>query len=117
MSEMKTPVEGSWVPQACTLPTVEQPLRLAEFDELFAAGVRSVDRVEPARVRFELAPDAEVAARAAHLMVRETHCCSFFTFTLSATGGRVLWEVTVPAGHVEVLDALTNRVEAHRVRS
>ena len=25
-----------WVPQACTLPTVQQPLRVAEFDGLFA---------------------------------------------------------------------------------
>jgi hypothetical protein len=25
-----------WVPQACTLPTVERPLRLAEFNDLFA---------------------------------------------------------------------------------
>jgi hypothetical protein len=26
------------VPDACTLPAVERPLRLAEFDDLFAAG-------------------------------------------------------------------------------
>jgi hypothetical protein len=33
------------VPDACTLPTAEQPLRLAEFDELFATAVRRVDTV------------------------------------------------------------------------
>ena len=29
---------------ACTLPTAERPLRLAEFDELFATAVRRVER-------------------------------------------------------------------------
>ena len=36
----------AWVPEACTLPTVEQPLRVAEFDELFATAVRPVERVD-----------------------------------------------------------------------
>lgn len=30
------------VPAACTLPTAERPLRLAEFEELFATAVRGV---------------------------------------------------------------------------
>jgi hypothetical protein len=100
------------VPQACTLPAAEQPLRLAEFDDLFATAVRSVDRVDPSRVRLELVPEAAVAARAADLAVRETGCCSFFTFTLNASGGRVALDVTVPAEYVEVLDALTARAAA-----
>lgn len=50
----------SWAPQSCTLPTVEQPLRVAEFDQLFARTVRGVDRPEPGRVRLELEPTAEV---------------------------------------------------------
>ncbi len=30
-----------WVPvESCTLPSAEQPLRVAEFDELFAASLR-----------------------------------------------------------------------------
>ncbi len=28
-----------WVPDAYTLPTVEQPIRVAEFDRFFAEGV------------------------------------------------------------------------------
>ncbi|MBB6551859.1 hypothetical protein [Nonomuraea rubra] len=33
----------TWVgPSACTLPTVEQPLRVAEFDALFAGAVQGV---------------------------------------------------------------------------
>jgi len=112
MSEITPLVEESWVPEACTLPTVERPLRLAEFDELFATSVRSVERLDPARLRLDLEPDASVAARAADLAVRETGCCSFFTFTLTATGGTVQLDVAVPAAQVEVLDALADRAAA-----
>jgi hypothetical protein len=95
--------------ESCTLPTAEQPLRLAEFDELFATAVRGVDRTDPARVRLELRPDPAVAARAADLAVRETQCCSFFTFTLAATGGRLSLEVTAPAEYAQVIEALATR--------
>jgi hypothetical protein len=40
-----------WVPEACTLPTVEQPLRRAEFDDLFTSDVRAVRRESPYQVR------------------------------------------------------------------
>lgn len=99
----------SWVPRACALPTVEQPPRLAEFDELFASAVRSLHRSEPGRLRLELDPAPEVAATTAGLAMRETGCCSFFTFTLTATGGRLVLEVTVPPTHIEVLDGLAAR--------
>lgn len=67
-----------WVPEACTLPTVEQPLRREEFDALFAQDVRSLVRESPNRVRLELRPDPDSAARAAGLAAKETGCCSFF---------------------------------------
>jgi len=41
------------VPQAA-LPTVEQPLRVAEFDELFATAVRPVERVDLTGLRVHL---------------------------------------------------------------
>jgi hypothetical protein len=113
MSEMHGPLPG-WAPRACRLPTAEQPVRVAEFDELFATAVRSVTRVEPSRLRLALDPDAAVAARTADLAVRETACCSFFAFTLSAAGGRLLLEIGVPAGQVGVLDALAERASAGR---
>lgn len=100
---------GPWVPRSCTLPTVDRPLRVGEFDELFAHAVRGVERIEPGRVRLELEPTAEVAARAADLMVRETGCCSFFTFTLTATGGALQVDVSVPAEHIDVVNALAAR--------
>lgn len=112
MSETDAAPHESWVPQACTLPTVEQPVRLAEFEELFATGVRSVHRTGSSRLRLELVPDARTAAWAADLAVREAGCCSFFTFTLQVSGGRVLLDVAVPPGQVAVLDALAGRATA-----
>jgi hypothetical protein len=50
------------VPQACTLPTVEQPLRVAEFDGLFATALRGVDRVAPMMLRLVLDASAESTA-------------------------------------------------------
>jgi hypothetical protein len=98
--------------ESCTLPTAEQPLRLAEFSELFAEAVRAVDRIGPAQVRLELRPDPAVAAQAADLAVRETQCCSFFTFTLTATGGRLSLDVTAPEEYAQVIEALATRAGA-----
>ncbi|MEW2356266.1 hypothetical protein [Spirillospora sp. NPDC029432] len=98
-----------WTPRACTLPTAERPLRLAEFDALFAEAVTRVRPTGPGQVRLELRPDPAVAARAAELATRETGCCSFFTFTLTTTGGALALDVTVDEPHIEVLDALAAR--------
>src|SRR5690242_1648595 len=103
--------------EACTLPTPDRPLRAAEFDDLFAH-VRRVERPAPTRLRLEFAEDLvdppAVAARAADLAVRETACCSFFTFTLAVTGAGTSLEVAVPAGQVAVLDALATRAAGAR---
>ena len=101
--------QGSRAPDACALPTADRPLRLAEWDELFAAATTGVRRSDPNRATFQLHPDPAVAAQAADLTVRETQCCSFFTFDLMATGGELQLTVTVPTEHVPVLDALAGR--------
>ncbi|MFS8105143.1 hypothetical protein LFM09_49430 [Lentzea alba] len=103
-----------WAPDACTLPTEERPLRVAEFDALFAESVQSVRRVDVTSLSLDLQPRAEVAARAADLVVRETGCCSFFTFSLAATGGGLRLEIKVPHQHAAVLEALAARVEGMR---
>ncbi|SOD73134.1 hypothetical protein SAMN05892883_2423 [Jatrophihabitans sp. GAS493] len=41
-----------WLPSSCTLPTVEQPLRVAEFDALFVRALREVTRTGPTAVRL-----------------------------------------------------------------
>ena len=106
-----------WVPDACTLPTVDQPLRVAEFDAVFAESVRQVERLAPAQVRLRLDPTGMVAAKVADLAVRETGCCSFFTFTQTSNAGQLWLDITVPAAQVEVLDALAARVAALSDRS
>jgi hypothetical protein len=91
------------------LPNVEQPLRVAEFDAVFTSAVRDVERLEPDRLRLDLEPTARVAARVADLAVRETGCCSFFTFALTASAGALHLDITVVPGHLDVLDALATR--------
>jgi hypothetical protein len=96
-----------WARSACTLPTEERPLRVAEFDELFATALRSLDRPAPDRVVMVM--DAGVAGRAADLLVRESQCCSFFTFGLAPSADALRLTIEVPATYVPVLDALTAR--------
>ncbi|MET9273630.1 hypothetical protein [Kribbella sp. NPDC003557] len=97
-----------WTPQACTLPTAERPLRVAEFDELFASSLLDVTRLGPTRLRLRLAPESEATAR--DLTARESSCCSFFGFDYTADPENgLLLDITVPVAHVEVLDGLALR--------
>jgi hypothetical protein len=105
-------VGPSWVPDSCTLPTMEQPLRMTGFDDLFRESTTAVHRTNDRQARISLRADPVVAARVADLMMRETQCCSFFGFTLSASGGELTLEVTVPADQVSVLDALIDRARS-----
>lgn len=105
-------LEPPWVPQACTLPSAEQPLRVAEFDTLFAAALRGVDRVAPTELRLVLDGAAGFETFARDLTARETQCCSFFTFTFSRAEDRLLLDVQVPIAQVAVLDALADRAAA-----
>jgi hypothetical protein len=101
--------ESSWVPaHACTLPTAEQPLRLDEFDALFAASLRGVDRREPGWLRLHLVGTDEVEAQARDLVARESGCCSFFAFDVRR-GDEVIVDVRVPESRVEVLDGLARQ--------
>ncbi|MEU4232842.1 hypothetical protein AB0F17_51855 [Nonomuraea sp. NPDC026600] len=104
--------DQEWVPSACALPTAKQPLRVAEFDALFADAVQALTRPERARLHLELVFSPEHAARAAELTARENGCCSFFTFTLTIADGSLALEVAVPPEQVEVLDALQARAGA-----
>lgn len=96
-------------PDGCTLPTVERPLRLAEFGHLFTDALRTQARVSATRLRWVLDVAAEAEAR--DLTGRESECCTFFTFSITSTeladaGRVVIVDVDVPAGQVAVLDAL-----------
>lgn len=105
-------IQDDWVPAACTLPTVDQPLRRAEFDDLFARDVVRLDQASPQEVHFELRAEPEVAARAAGLAAKEAACCSFFRFDLTLTDGKVDLIISTGPAHTTVLAALTARAEA-----
>ncbi|MFG1925360.1 hypothetical protein [Cryptosporangium sp. NPDC048952] len=91
------------IPESCTLPTAERPLRVAEFDALFAASVRGVERLAPEHLVLTLGDFDRATVE--DLIARETACCSFFTFTLNES----TLHVEVPAAHVAVLDSLASR--------
>jgi hypothetical protein len=93
-----------WAPTACTLPTVERPLREREFTALFARNLRAVGQVDPTRVDLMLDPESETVAR--DLAARETSCCSFFTFEFESTAEALTMRIAVPEQHSAVLNAL-----------
>ena len=114
---------ADWVPvEACTLPTREQPLRVAEFDALFATSLRTVEHQDAAgtRARLVLAGDESLTTRVRRLADAETACCSFFTFTLtpleahSAGETVVALDIEVPPAHSDVLAALVQGAERER---
>ncbi|MFI6041012.1 hypothetical protein ACIA8C_05220 [Nocardia sp. NPDC051321] len=103
-----------WVPESCTLPTVERPIRVAEFDEFFDTSVRELSRPEPTRLDLRLTSGGHQAGQ--ELAARESGCCSFFTFTFEDTDTGAVMSIQVPAAHVDVLDALDARVRAITVK-
>ncbi|MFE9787625.1 hypothetical protein ACFYO7_19805 [Nocardia salmonicida] len=104
-----SPVQGDWVPAACTLPTTEQPFRVAEFDQFFTTSARTTRRPDPTRLEVIVDPSAETAARA--LAGRESSCCSFFTFDFVTGTDCLVMGVEVPPTHIEVLEAFTARAQ------
>src|SRR4051794_692380 len=115
------PDPAAWVPvDACTLPTTEQPLRVAEFDDLFATALTAVVRPPGAatRARLLLAGDEGLRERVQRLAAAETACCSFFSFTVTALPGddrgTVALDIEVPAARVDVLTALVDRADRAR---
>jgi len=101
------------IPDACTLPTAERPLRLAEFDALFATAVRAVEPLGPTHTRMRLTGPAGLAATVRDLTARETACCSFFSFTVTpepaGDGEALTLDIRVPAAYADVLASLAAR--------
>jgi len=98
---------------ACTLPTAERPLRLAEFEELFADHLTDLSWVGD-RLRLSLAGGDRLREHVADLAARESACCSFFDFTLSGPTDAVVLDVGVPDQRREILDALAALAEGAR---
>jgi hypothetical protein len=112
---VRRPVRAmTWVPETCTLPTAEQPLRVTEFDDLFATAVGPAERFASTGLRISLPAGDEVVSTVQDLIARETGCCSFFSFDVRRSSARTELEVRVPESQVAVLDAMQQRVEAAR---
>lgn len=105
----------AWVPQSCTLPTEERPLRVAEWDALLSQRLTFSSRPEPLRLRLGLAGGPGVEKRVRELVPRESGCCSFFTFTTTPGEDLIGLDIVVDTEHEAVLDALAART-AERVR-
>jgi hypothetical protein len=116
---------ADWVPvEACTLPTVAQPLRVAEFDSLFAASLRAIEHPvgDATRARLVLAGDMTLPGRVQRLADAESSCCSFFTFALTPLAADqsdagddaavVALDIEVPPARADVLAALVERAES-----
>ena len=114
-TKMTNDADGlGWAPvEACTLPTAERPLRLAEFDDLFATALQSIQRADATHVRLLLTGDRALADRTQRLADAERSCCSFFTFGVSTPEpGLVAFDIEVPATYAEVLGGLVARADA-----
>ena len=104
----------TWVPESCTLPTVEQPLRAAEFDDLFATAVRAAERADRTSLLVHLPAGGETVAIVRDLVAREARCCSFFSFEVRPSSAGTVLRVHVPESQTAVLDAMAQRVESAR---
>ncbi len=93
---------------ACTMPTAQRPLRLAEFDALFATAVRRVES-DGRQVRMHLTGPDGLVDQVRDLTARETQCCSFFAFALEGTDDDLTLSIDVPPARQEILDALADR--------
>ena len=92
------------------MPTVELAQRLAEFDNLYATVLRSRQRLTPTRLQMVLDPQGRAAGAGSDL--RESVCCSFFTFTFSQAADGLRLDVQVPVGYINVLDAVAAQASA-----
>lgn len=106
--------ELAWVPQSCTLPTEERPLRVAEWDALFSERLTSLSRPQPLHLRLDLTGGQGVQERVRDLVERESGCCSFFTFTTTPVQDLIRLDISVDQAHEAVLDALAARTAAAR---
>ena len=123
------------VPDACTLPSAQQPLRSAEFEALFADSACEIDQPDATHARLWLTGPAGLTAKVRNLTDHEAECCSFFTFTIDIAeptadvlirgpgsgvsdrgdlgdGESVLLHIRVPPQYTEVLTSLTAQARA-----
>ena len=94
---------------ACTLPSADRPLRVADFDALFAAHLVRAERTDLTAARLVMAGGPGVADRVQRLADAESSCCAFFDFTVADEGDEVVLGVRVPPTYADVLAGLVAR--------
>jgi hypothetical protein len=101
-------MEDLMTTDACTMPTSERPLRLAEFDQLFAENVRRVER-RPDGVTLHLSGTRGLRRKVEELTNRESECCTFFSFSVAGNDERLTLGISVPPMRREILDGVAAR--------
>ncbi|MGX1540975.1 hypothetical protein [Streptomyces adustus] len=104
--------DPAWVPQSCMLPTEERPLRVAEWDELFAERLILLSRPGPLRLHLDLTGGPGIEERVRDMAEREGCCCSFFAFAVTPGEGLIGLDIAVDQQHAAVLAALAARIAA-----
>ena len=102
-------------PEACSLNPADQPARVAEWDALFAAGVRAVTTVQDG-VRLKLAPTPGRASAVADLAAREARCCEFFRFDVAIGADSLALTVRADPSHSSVVETFAARAVALSAR-
>lgn len=74
--------DPDWMPQSCTLPTEEQPLRIAEWDGLLTERLTALSRPGPQRLGLELSDSAATEDRVRDLAAREGHARGYASVAL-----------------------------------
>jgi hypothetical protein len=97
------------IPDSCTLPLAERPLRLADVTALFTRA-HDVERRTPTHARLRLAGEPGLTSRVRDLAARETQCCPFFRFTVTPepvdAGEALVLDIEVPPAYADVLRML-----------
>ncbi|QEW03044.1 hypothetical protein [Microbacterium lushaniae] len=104
-----TDSQATWAPESCALPTAERPLREQEFAGLFRDEL--VSAALTAAGQADLLLNRGSRERAEELIARETHCCSFFGFTLTDEADALRVAIRVPEPYADVLAALVDGTE------
>ncbi|MEU9429077.1 hypothetical protein AB0D87_40820 [Streptomyces sp. NPDC048342] len=100
----------AWVPQSCTLPAEERPLRVAEWDALSAERLTSLSRPGPLRLHLDLAGGPGIKERVRDLAEREGGCCWFFAFAVTPGGDLIGLDIAVDQQHAAVPRLAASRV-------
>lgn len=96
------------LPIACSLDGASLGRRQSDLRASVLAEAESVERLADGyRWRFRHAPD--LFARLGPIIDGERHCCPFLRFTIAADQdrGRVILDVTGPAGTADFLESWT----------